>query len=141
MCERLKPDYLIHTKYHPFIQQATDAAGIRYMPALGTSINGLLHGEIDAMVEEAKTVAATGVYGVKVSAYRYVGDSQALVEALMHSIHCPLCATGSVDSFSRIQVLKDSGVALFTIGSALFNHKFGDGFAQQIQAISAFLNQ
>ena len=56
--------------------------------------------------------------GINLLAYRYDGDVDALVEAVVEATTLPVIAAGSVDSAERIQALERRGVWAFTIGTA-----------------------
>ena len=56
--------------------------------------------------------------GINLLAYRYDGDVDALVEAVVDATTLPVIAAGSVDSPARIQALAERGVWAFTIGTA-----------------------
>ncbi len=139
---RIKADYILHTKYTPEIQAVCDEGGVRYMPSLGKHVNHNLTGTIDEIVAEAKELEAKGVYGFKLSAYRYVdGDPNELLRAVMAAVKCHKCATGSVNDYARLDALKENGVEMFTMGGALYNHKFGGSFAEQITNVIEYLNK
>jgi phosphoribosylformimino-5-aminoimidazole carboxamide ribonucleotide (ProFAR) isomerase len=59
-----------------------------------------------------------GVDGINLLAYRYDGDVDALVEAVVGATSLPVIAAGSVDSPARIQALEQRSVWAFTIGTA-----------------------
>ena len=51
----------------------------------------------------------------------------------------PVCIAGSVNSYARLAEIRAAGAAYFTIGSAFFDHVFGDDFAAQIDAVCAYM--
>ena len=61
--------------------------------------------------------------GINLLAYRYDGDVDALVEAVVEATSVPVIAAGSVDSGARIQALAARGVWGFTIGTAALDGK------------------
>ena len=64
------------------------------------------------------------VDGINLLAYRYDGDVDALVEAVVGAVSIPVVAAGSVDSSERIRALADRGVWGFTVGTAALDGKF-----------------
>ena len=139
---KIKADYLLHTKYTPEIQAICSAAGVRYMPSLGKHVNHNLTGTIKDIVAEAKDLEEKGVYGFKLSAYRYIdGDPNELLNAVLSAANCHTCVTGSINGYARLDALKANNVEMFTMGGALYAHKFGDSFAEQITNVVNYLNK
>jgi hypothetical protein len=113
-------------------------SGIRYCPFPGTIVGhpSLLRGTIDQIAASARHLSRIeGVFGLDLLAYRFDGDVPALVRRVLASVDVPVIAAGSVDSLERIETLARLGVWGFTIGSAIFEHRFGAGIAQQLQAV------
>ncbi|HWQ14175.1 MAG TPA: hypothetical protein VNL77_15360 [Roseiflexaceae bacterium] len=113
-------------------------SGIRYCPFPGTVVGhpSLLRGTIDEIAASARRLSRTeGVFGLDLLAYRYDGDVPALVRRVLQSVDVPVIAAGSVDSLERIETLAGLGVWGFTIGSAIFEHRFGAGVAGQVQTV------
>lgn len=114
--------------------------GMRYCPFPGTVIGhpSLLRGSIDAIAEDAAALTSRdGVSGLDLLAYRYDGDVEALVAAVVAAASGPVIAAGSVDSTARIDALARLGAWGFTIGSAIFEGRFGprDDVAGQITTV------
>ena len=78
----------------------------------------LLRGAVERIAEDARRAEALGVDGTNLLAYRYDGDVDVLVEAVVEATSLPVIAAGSVDSVQRIRALVDRGVWAFTIGTA-----------------------
>jgi hypothetical protein len=114
------PDYLIGGTLIEPVQQILAGTGIRFFPYLGKVIGHpcLLRGAIEEIVDDARAAQELGVDGVNLLAYRYDGDVDALVEAVVPAILLPVIAAGSVDSAERIHALSERGVWAFTIGTA-----------------------
>ena len=130
-------DILMGTKFHRSIADFCSDNGIRYMPFVG-SITGRpsrLFGSAEEMVEEALEAIEYGAWGVDLLGYRYVGDAAALNKTIVESISAPVCIAGSIDSFNRLDEVRQTAPWGFTIGSAFFNNRFGDDFASQIDAV------
>lgn len=134
-------DVLMGTVFHDSILEYCQANGLRYMPFVGriTGRPSVLEGTIDEMVREAKSYVAKGAYGIDLLGYRYTGDALALNKALVKNVPAPVCLAGSVDSFQRLAEVKEVGPWTFTIGSAFFEHKFGDAIEDQINAVCEHL--
>lgn len=136
-------DYLMGTKFFPSIAQYCNDAGLKYMPFVGT-IDGrpsVLTGTIEEIIGEAKNVLANGAYGIDLLGYRYTGNPVELNKRFVESVQAPVCLAGSIDSFVRIDEVKDAAPFSFTIGSAFFERKFGDTFEGQIDAVCDYLEK
>jgi hypothetical protein len=116
----VKPDYCIGGTLIPEIQEILAGTGVRFMPYVGKIVGHpcLLRGTIDEIVADTKAAAARGVDGINLLAYRYDGDVDALVEAVVSATDLPVICAGSVDSAERIRALASHGVWAFTIGTA-----------------------
>ena len=101
----------------------------------------ILNGSIDQMVEEAKACIEKGVYGIDLLGYRYTGDPVELNRRIVQEVNAPVCIAGSVNSYQRLQELKEISPWTFTIGSAFFNHCFGESFAQQVDRVCGYMEQ
>ena len=134
-------DILMGTTYFDSIHSLCKQHNLRYMPFVGR-VEGrpsVLGGEIDDMVAEAKRYLDKGVYGIDLLGYRYTGDKAKLYQAFKQSIDAPLCLAGSINSYERLSEVRAIAPWAFTIGSAFFDHKFGDTFAEQIDAVCDFM--
>ena len=139
---RIKADYVLHTKYDPEYKAILDEGGVRYMPSLGKHVDHKLTGTVEAMVKEAQDLADAGVYGFKLSAYRYIeGDPAELMEGVMSVKGCHTAVTGSINDDARLDSLLKNNVEMFTIGGAFYNKKFGETFAEQITYVHNYLNK
>jgi hypothetical protein len=114
--------------------------GIRYCPFPGTVVGhpSLLRGSVEEITADAAALTARPeVHGLDLLAFRYDGDVEALVTAVVAAASGPVIAAGSVDSIARIDVLVRLGVWAFTIGGAIFDGRFGDpgDVAGQVTAV------
>lgn len=136
-------DILMGTVYHDAINDFCKANNMKYMPFLGkiTGRPSILEGSIEGMVEEAKSYLEKGVHGFDLLGYRYTGDAPLLNKTLCQEIDAPICLAGSVDSFERLDEVKDANPWAFTIGSAFFDEKFGKGFSEQIDTVVDYINK
>src|SRR3954463_16382847 len=114
------PDYLIGGTLIEPVQEILDGTDIKFFPYVGQIVGHpcLLRGSIEEIAEDARRAEALGVDGINLLAYRYDGDVDALVEAVVDATSLPVIAAGSVDSAERIQALEERGVWAFTIGTA-----------------------
>ena len=114
------PDFLIGGTLIEPVQEIIAGTGIRFFPYVGQIVGHpcLLRGSIESIAEDARQAEELGVDGINLLAYRYDGDVDALVEAVVDATTLPVIAAGSVDSPARIQALAERGVWAFTIGTA-----------------------
>lgn len=114
------PDYLIGGTLIEPVQEILAGTGIKFFPYVGQIVGHpcLLRGSIAEIAEDARRAEALGVDGINLLAYRYDGDVEALVEAVVDATSLPVIAAGSVDSSERIRALEERGVWAFTIGTA-----------------------
>jgi hypothetical protein len=113
-------------------------SGIRYCPFPGTVVGhpSVLMGSIDEIATSSREMTAQpGVHGVDLLAYRYGGDVETLVAAVVGASAGPVIAAGSVDSPERIRTLDRLGVWAFTIGGAIFEGRLpaGPSVADQVR--------
>ncbi|MCG8453168.1 MAG: hypothetical protein MI717_08310 [Spirochaetales bacterium] len=130
-------DLLMGTKYHDSIHNYCQSHQIHYMPFVGEVVGrpSILKGCIDGILEEAKKIIHKGVFGIDLLGYRFEGDREDLIKRFIDEIHAPVCIAGSIDSFQRLNEIKEASPDYFTIGSAFFEQKFGVGFLNQIHNV------
>jgi hypothetical protein len=123
------PDYLIGGTLIEPVQEIIAGTGVRFFPYVGRVVGHpcLLRGSIEEIVADVRRAEELGVDGINLLAYRYDGDVDALVEAVVGATSLPVIAAGSVDSAERIQALADRGVWAFTIGTAALDGKLVPG--------------
>ena len=111
--------------------------GLKYMPFVGKVWGrpSVLEGDIDEMIAEAKSYIGRGAYGIDLLGYRYTGDAVELNRRMSAEVDAPVCIAGSVNSFNRLDEIKEAGPWSFTIGSAFFDNKFSGTFAEQIDKV------
>lgn len=95
--------------------------GILYFPFPGR-IEGhpsILAGTIDEVVDSAVELAARdGVHGLDLLAYRSTENVTGLMAAVCAAVDKPVIMAGSIGSRERIEIVRRSGAAGFTIGTA-----------------------
>ncbi|HEY2789132.1 MAG TPA: hypothetical protein VGI72_06710, partial [Gaiellales bacterium] len=94
------PDYLIGGTLIEPVQQVIAGTGIKFFPYVGQIVDHpcLLRGSIAEIADDARRAESLGVDGINLLAYRYDGDVDALVEAVVGATSLPVIAAGSVDS-------------------------------------------
>ena len=94
---------------------------IQYFPFPG-KIEGhpsILAGSIDEVVESAEALAAReGVDGLDLLAYRSSENATGLMAAVCAAVDKPVIVAGSIGSRERIEIVRKTGAAGFTIGTA-----------------------
>ena len=80
---------------------------MRFFPYVGQMVGHpcLLRGDDRRDRRDARRAEELGVDGINLLAYRYDGDVDALVEAVVGAVSLPVIAAGSVDSGERIRAL------------------------------------
>ena len=114
------PDYVIGGTLVEPVQEILAGTEIKFFPYVGQIVGHpcLLRGSIEEIAEDARRAEALGVDGINLLAYRYYGDVNALVQAVVEATSLPVIAAGSVDSPERIRALAERDVWAFTIGTA-----------------------
>ncbi|MEW6636000.1 MAG: 4-hydroxythreonine-4-phosphate dehydrogenase [Actinomycetota bacterium] len=134
----LDVDYLLGGTHAEEVRGILAGSGIRYFPFPGRVVGhpSLLRGSIAEITESARQLAQTeGVHGLDLLAYRYDGDVEALVRSVVGAVSVPVVAAGSVDSEERIRALSRAGVWGFTVGSAIFERRFGDSPKESVEVV------
>lgn len=136
-------DMLIGTLYFDSINDFCKKHNIKYMPFVGEVSNrpSILKGSIDKMLKQAEEYLKKGVYGINILGYRYVGNSIELNKELTSKIKSPVCLAGSINSYKRLEEVKDANPKYFTIGTAFFENKFGNTFKEQIDNVCDYMSE
>ncbi len=100
MAAEIRPDHLIGGTLIEPVQEILAGTGVRFWPYVGQIVGHpcLLRGSIDEIVADTERAAALGVDGINLLAYRYDGDVEALVRAVVGRSDLPVICAGSVDS-------------------------------------------
>jgi 4-hydroxythreonine-4-phosphate dehydrogenase len=125
----IRPDNLIGGTLIEPVQEILAGTGVRFWPYVGRIVGHpcLLRGTIDEIVADTRRAASLGVDGINLLAYRYDGDVEALVRAVVAATDLPVICAGSVDSVQRIRALEQAGAWGFTIGTAALDGALADG--------------
>lgn len=140
MAVELGFDYLTGTVFYPSVAEYLKDKPIRYFPFFG-DVEGspvTLRGTIAEIVADARRLAALGVHGLDLVAYRHEGgEPVALAKAVVAATPLPVIIAGSIASVERLKIVNDISPFAFTIGSALFDGRFqSDGdFRANLQRV------
>ena len=141
ICYECHADYMIGSTYFESVRDWLHEHGMKYVPDAGTCVGrpARLLGTIESITADAQVLKEKGVDGMDLAAYRFDGDSGALIRSVV-STGAPIYIAGSINSFERIKEVSDAGVVAFTIGGAFFENKFEGTFGEQIEKVANFLN-
>ena len=138
-------------KYDADLHATLKSLGIKFCPTLGkpgcvyNGQHGVLMGTPDEIVDEGKyLLSEKGVDGITIPVFRYYQDSHALLARILKEFpDTPIFIAGSVDSFEKIDMMFDLGIAKFTMGSALINRKYNpDGdFRANLEIVANYIEQ
>src|SRR3954465_4131748 len=111
------------------VQEILAGTGIKFWPYVGQIVGHpcLLRGSIGEIVADTERGAALGVDGINLLAYRYDGDVEALVRAVVGATDLPVICAGSGAPAERIRALDACGAWAFTIGTAALDGVLVDG--------------
>lgn len=136
-------DILMGTIFSDMVNDFCKKNHLKYMPFVGEIIErpSILDGSIDEMIVEGKEYLKKGVFGIDLLGYRYVGDAVQLNRRIASEINAPVCIAGSVNSYQRLNEIAETNASFFTIGSAFFDHAFGDNIVDQINSIVTYMEE
>lgn len=134
-------DILMGTVFFDSINEFCKSNNLKYMPFVGkvTQRPSILEGDINEIIVEAKEYQKKGVYGFDLLGYRYVGDAVELNKKFVEEIEIPVCLAGSINSYMRLDEVKNVKPWAFTIGSAFFENKFDGTFKEQINKVYEYI--
>ncbi len=136
-------DILMGTFYFDSVNELCKKNHLKYMPFVG-EIDGrpsVLKGSVEEMIATAKKYLEKGVYGFDLLGYRYVDDAVDLNKRFVEAVPAPVCIAGSIDSYQRLNEVKDASPWAFTIGSAFFENKFNGSFHEQVEKVCDYMSQ
>lgn len=136
-------DILMGTMYFDSINEICKKNNIKYMPFIGkvTQRPSILGGKIEDIISEANELIKKGVYGFDLLGYRYTGNAIELNEKFVSQVNVPVCIAGSINSYDRLDEIKNINPWAFTIGGAFFENKFGIYFCEQINNVCQYINK
>lgn len=138
-------DYLMGTVFYNSVFKFLKDKPVKFLPFCG-KVSGhpsIVEGTIEEAIEDGKKMEKIGVDGFDLLAYRYVGDAEQLAREFIQAIKLPVVVAGSINSFARLDKIKELDPWAFTIGSAFFAQKFvPDGsFDKQIEVVLNYLEK
>ena len=136
-------DFLMGTTFFDSVNDFCRENHLNYLPFVGkiTGRPSVLEGTPEEMINEANAYIAKGVYGIDLLGYRYTGDAALLNRNFVKNMKVPVCIAGSVNSYERLQEIKDVSPWAFTIGGAFFENKFDGTMKEQIDKVYNFMKE
>ena len=136
-------DYLMGTSFFDSVNEFCKSHNLKYMPFVGkiTGRPSVLEGTVEDMIKEANGYIAKGVYGIDLLGYRYTGNPFILNREFVAGVKAPVCIAGSINSYERLQEIKEIAPWSFTIGGAFFENKFAGTFEEQINEVCGFMRE
>ena len=143
---RCRFDCVINMVYNQAVADILQEGGIKYMPTCGRreGLPRMLYGTAEEIISHAEgLVSREGVAGICLSSYRYVdGEPEAMSLEFRRRISADLIVAGGIGDYKRLDFIKKLRPWGFTIGSALFARKFGEGgIAAQLDRIQAYIDE
>ena len=136
-------ELLMGTMFSGEISRFCADHGISYLPFVGriTGRPSVLSGSLEEMVDEARAALANGAAGIDLLGYRYTGDAAKLNRDFVAALDAPVVLAGSVNSYARLDEVREANPWGFTIGSAFFEGRFGGTVAEQIDRVVDYVNR
>jgi hypothetical protein len=125
---RLGVDYLLGGRHVGSVARVLANTSIKYFPFCGETRGHptKLVGTVDQIVDDACRLGEyPQVSGLDLLAYRHDSDSERLIDRVCSAVKKPIIVAGGIDSFDRLAAVRHSGAWAFTVGSALFEGRFG----------------
>lgn len=135
-------DILMGTLFYDSVNDFCKANSFKYMPFVGKvkNIPSILDGVVEDMINEANSYLKKGVYGFDLLGYRYTGNTNKLIQEFVEKVNAPICIAGSINSFARLDDIKNTKAWAFTIGGAFFENKFDGSFDEQVCKVYQYMN-
>ena len=136
-------DILMGTIFSDSINNYCKEHNLRYMPFVGDVYDrpSVLGGTIDGMIAQAKEYISKGAYGIDLLGYRFTGDAVELNRRFVSEVNAPVCIAGSVNSYQRLDELKEASPWAFTIGSAFFDKDFDEDFLTAVNKVCTYMER
>jgi len=137
-------DYVVGMTFNKKVYEILKANGVKYFPTCGRreGLPRMLYGTHREIIDDAKCLLQKEVDGVCLSSYRYAdGDPEEMAIQFRSEITSPLIISGGINNYDRLGFVKKIKPWGFTIGSALFTHKFGkeNSIAQQLDLVQDYM--
>jgi hypothetical protein len=139
-------DYVLGMVYNPRVHKMLSDNGVQYWPTCGRreGLPRMLYGTIEEIVSDAGRLLELEVDGICLSSFRYVdGNPEEMSINFRKLISAPLIISGGINDYHRLDFVKKMNLWGFTIGSALFSHKFGKEktIADQLDIIKEYIDR
>jgi len=138
-------DYLLGTVFYPSVADYCKKMQVKYLPFCGKVYGhpSILEGTPDEIADSALTLQNAGCRGTDVLAYRNKSEPEEVIRAVLKKVNFLVVVAGSIASFDRIDTVNTLNPWAFTIGSALFDGKFGSdkSFYGQLKAVCDYMNK
>lgn len=136
-------DILMGTMFSDEVNTLCRENNIKYMPFVGKIYGrpSVLEGTCEDMLQEAKACVLKGAYGIDLLGYRYSQNPAKLNAEFTANMDASVCLAGSIDSWQRLEEVKQARPWAFTIGSAFFDNKFGQDFGEQIDMVCDYMEK
>ncbi len=137
-------DYFTGSVYFESVHNLLKGKPIKYFPFCG-KVSGnpsILEGSIQNIIDDAKLMEEKGVDGLDLLAYRYAEGAEKLAQQFIKTIKVPVVLAGSINSFDRLNKMKEYDPWGFTIGSAFFDKIFakGSSFKEQVSRVLSYMD-
>lgn len=114
-------------------------ASLKFFPYIGEVVDHpcILKGSVNEIIREGLKFEKMGFEGINLLLYRYTGDITLLLEQAVAMLSIPLIVAGNIDSFAKIDHMKEKGIFAFTVGGAVFEKRFvpGKSVEEQVRSI------
>ena len=136
-------DIVMGTRYFLSVSEYCRSNNIKYIPFIGNVHDrpSVLEGSVDEILSETQNIINAGIRSFDLLAYRYTGDSEELARKLTALPDVEIIMAGGIDSFGKLDFIRECNPYAFTIGSAFFDNKFGNGMVQQINAVIDYMEK
>jgi hypothetical protein len=138
-------DYLLGTVFYPSVVGYCKRMNLRYLPFCGKVYGhpSILEGTPEEIAADAIRLQAAGCHGTDLLAYRNKTKPEEVIRILVEKVDFPVVVAGSISSFEQIDTVQRLNPWTFTIGSALFEGKFGPdkSFRGQLKAVYGYMGE
>lgn len=138
-------DYLMGTVFYQSVYDYLKEQRKKYLPFCGrvTGHPSIVEGTIQDAIDDGEKMEKLGVDGFDLLAYRFTGDPEQLAKEFIECVSVPVVIAGSIDSFARLDKMKELKPWAFTIGTAFFEKKFvpAGTFGQQIKRVVEYIGK
>ena len=132
------------TVFHRSVLDYCKEKNLQYLPFCG-QVDGhpsILSGTPEEIAASAAELEEAGCTGTDLLAYRHADQPEEVIRAVVEKVGFKVCVAGSVSTFDRIDLIQEINPWTFTIGTALFDGKFGadKSFRGQLETVINHMN-